>query len=35
VWGMLALVVLYGLVLGLAALFVTALRALLARRARD
>ena len=35
VWGMLALVVLYGLVLGLTALFVTALRALLARRARD
>ena len=34
VWGVLALVVLYGLVLGLAALFVTALRALLARRAR-
>ena len=34
VWGVLALVVVYGLVLGLAALFVTALRAILARRAR-
>jgi len=34
VWGVLALVVLYGLVLGLVALFVMALRALLARRAR-
>ncbi len=34
VWGVLALVVLYGLVLGLATLFVTALRTILARRAR-
>jgi hypothetical protein len=34
VWGMLALVVFYALLLGLAALFVMALRALLARRAR-
>ena len=34
VWGMLALVVFYALLLGLVALFVTALRALLARRAR-
>ncbi|MBD0354222.1 MAG: hypothetical protein ICV58_03490 [Rubrobacteraceae bacterium] len=34
VWGLLALVVLYGLVLSLAALFVTALRAILALRTR-
>jgi hypothetical protein len=34
VWGLLALVVLYGLVLSLAALFVTALRAVLALRTR-
>jgi hypothetical protein len=34
VWGLLALVVLYGLVLSLASLFVTALRAVLALRKR-
>jgi hypothetical protein len=34
VWGVLALVVLYGLVLGLAALLVAALRAMSAGRAR-
>ena len=34
VWGLLALMVLYGLVLSLAALFVTALRAVLALRTR-
>jgi hypothetical protein len=34
VWGVLALVVLYGLVLGLVAVVVTAVRAILARRTR-